>query len=135
VEDNKTHKILLLIAILVVAIYSVGMDVINSNQLKRNNEKVDDVRMLLFASLNDVDTLFLEDRIMIFKRGYDSRKMMMERIKEGGGMNIIWNPEKTINEIDIYDERNQIPDFNIDTEMIDGESTNDTINNLSEKTE
>lgn len=133
-KDQKTYNILMGIMFIVLAVYTIWIQIEHSSRIYKNNIKVDDARMLLFASLGDVDTLFLEDRIMIFKRGYNSREMMTERIKEGGGMNIIWNPEKTISEIDIYDERNQIPDFNIDTDIVDGESTTDTINNLSEKT-
>ena len=133
-NENKVHKILLIIAILVVAIYSVGMDILNSQQLVRNNELVSDVRLLVYASLDDTDTLYLEDRIMIFYRGYNSREFMENRIDSGAGMDVIWNPRKTISEIDIYDERIRVPKFNIDTDMTDGEPTNDTINNLSEKT-
>lgn len=76
----KAHDLILLIMIVAIGAFNIYSNVRIDKKFVRTNALIEDARLLLFASLEDVDTLVYPDRFIIFDRGFDSHKLFINTL-------------------------------------------------------
>ncbi len=100
----KVHEWIILSAVFVVAIFSIWTNIRIDKKFVATGLLIEDARLLVFSSLDDVDTLVYPDRFIIFERGFDSRKLFINTLKNDSGnalgTELYWNiANQTIHDI------------------------------------
>jgi len=101
-QSNNWKPAFIIMAILFIALsgYTIYNNAISSKRHDGEYKLIMDTRELLFGSLDDVDTLFLDDRIVVFNRPFKSRERVTALMHDDNArIALDWRKDETVEDV------------------------------------